>query len=226
MQKHLSTSALALLLCSCAGLADLRPTRLTTEPSAQDQAEGRRLLQLAAEAHGLEAWQKYPALELESTDDWSPTFLGRFFTWWSTPSQKLRHTMLSGTFTSKMELLNGPDKGLILGLQGFKSYRIDEKGFHHTNEERTHFYLPALQYFQELPFRILKATHISYAGLSSFGGWKYHRVFVTWGSFAANEEFDQYDIWIDAKTHLIASCRYTVREAFGSATGTIFYEDY
>ncbi len=135
--------------------------------------------------------------------------------------------MVTGSFTSQMKLLDGPEKGLVIGLQNWRLYQIKADQVQHTpQEERTRFYPPALHYFHELPFRLLSAPDVVALGKADFAGRSFERVFVTWGGVEPHEAHDQYIVWIDAKTGWIASCRYTVREAFDSATGTIFFEDF
>jgi len=88
------------------------------------------------------------------------------------------------------------------------------------------FYLPALQYFDELPFRLLSAEFVAYAGDKTHHGKNYHLVFATWGSFAPNLQHDQYLLWINQETLLVEMCLYTVRDLLNWATGTIHFEDY
>jgi len=204
-------------------LADLRNAHVLREgDGAENRARGRALLEAAAEAHGLAAWQGYETLEITATDDWSGSFAGRQMTWWQTERQRLRHRMVVGTFTARVTLLDGPEEGLEIGAQAFRTFADGERT---EDDDRAHFYPPTLNYFAELPFRLLSADVVTYAGQGRYGGRTFERVFVTWGSLEPREEVDQYDVWIDPQTHHLHSCRYTVREGMPAAAATIFFED-
>ena len=217
---------------SLSTFADLRtPLVLQSKEPEKLEKKGRAILQKMAEVHGLAIWKevlkkRWP-LEVVAVDDWNAVFYAHWMGWWKKPVQRLRHIMLPGTFTSQVELLDGPEKGLVFGLQNWRTYKKDKgKVILEKKALRTSFYLPAMQYFTEFPFRILSAGIVRYGGKSTFGGKVYHRVFATWGNEKPSKKYDQYDLWIDAKTWRMASCLYTVREAFPSATGTIFFKDY
>ena len=217
-------------------LADLR-TNHFRGASIENARKGRELLRRVAERHGLEAWQRHVTMEVVATDTWagdSP--------WWPEPVQDLRTEALLGTFTSRVELLSGPREGEVWGLQAWSAYRktrmADPAVFLDKPAPEIEFYLPTLQYFNELPFRLLKAGVILDAGDSRHRGRDYHRIFVSWGSAKPTIEVDQYLLWIDRQTLLVEMARYTLREAIqlasgpmatvyrSVAAGTIHYDDY
>ena len=100
------------------------------------------------------------------------------------------------------------------------------------------FYLPTLQYFDELPFRLPSASVVLDAGVAAIAGRSYRRLFVTWDRAEPSEVVDQYDVWIDPDTLRIAKVTYTVRDAVArspflmrplmriAAVGTMHYDDY
>lgn len=85
---------------------------------------------------------------------------------------------------------------------------------------------PALQYFNELPFRLLSVDFHVYGGEREHRGRIYELVVATWGSLEPNSQHDQYLVWIDAETKRIVMCRYTMRDFGPAYAGTIHYEDY
>ncbi|MDX1644236.1 MAG: hypothetical protein R3244_07765, partial [Thermoanaerobaculia bacterium] len=220
--------------------ADLRPVSLLDPDTLSRRQElterGRSLLERSAHAHGLEAISRKKTATIVATDEWpggSP--------WWPVPAQRFEAVRRLGTFTSQVELLEGPRAGEIHGLQSWQPYRRPPGA---TSVEPVDssplasFYLPTLQYFDELPFRLLEAPIVVDAGPKELGSKTFDRLFVTWGDEAPHARDDQYEIWIDPDTHRIAKAYYTVREApaFSPAllaplmrfagVGTMHYSDY
>jgi hypothetical protein len=85
------------------------------------------------------------------------------------------------------------------------------------------FYLPAIQYFAELPFRILVAPIVTYMGQDALRSCD--KVFATWERPEPHGEHDQYILWINRETQLIELAQYTVRDQFKFIKATILYED-
>jgi hypothetical protein len=219
------------------GPADLRPE--TLRPVTEEaRRRGRARLARLAERHGLTAFRTHHTLELVASDTWpggSP--------WWGEVRQRFRSQSLCGSFTSRVVLLDGQRAGEVWGIQSWAAYRARsgsaaEVRFLHAAAPEIEFYLPTLQYFNELPFRLLGAPLAADAGEATLAGRRYDRVLVTWGSFEAHPEHDQYLLWIDHETGLLRSVRYTLRDAVrlappeqrwlmpSLALGTIHYEDY
>ncbi|HKC11904.1 MAG TPA: hypothetical protein VKI41_07705 [Vicinamibacteria bacterium] len=234
--------ALLLLAVTCvvvwlllAPYADLRTDRIRQkglDPALS--ARGREVLLVAARAHGLEAWRRHRSFEATAVDSWpsgSP--------WWPGSPQRFHVQRRLGTFTSRVELLDGARQGEIWGIQSWASYkRRGPTEARFAPDRAIEFYLPTLQYFDELPFRMLAAPVILYAGEGHYLGTTYQRVFVTWGSPAPHAEHDQYVLWINPASSLIDVVRYTLRDAVPLsspfmrplmkvfAAGTIHYRAY
>jgi len=209
--------AFSLLVVTCAvgwlllaPYADLRTDEIRQkglDPTLA--ARGRELLLAAARSHGLEAWQKHRSFEATAVDSWpsgSP--------WWPGSPQRFHAQRRLGTFTSRVELLDGARQGELWGIQSWAAYKTQGANKARFAPDRAiEFYLPTLQYFDELPFRMLAAPVILYAGEGQYLGTKYQRVFVTWGSLAPHAEHDQYVLWINPASRLIDVVRYTLRDA-------------
>jgi hypothetical protein len=219
-----------------AGYADLR-TDIIKQGTGLDSrlsARGRELLLAAARKQGLEKWKQHHTLEVVASDTWpsgSP--------WWPASPQRFRARRRLGTFTSSVELLNGDRQGEVWGIQSWASYKQRGGGAASFAPDRAiRFYLPTLQYFDELPFRMLAAPLILYAGEGEYLGRRHEKVFVTWGTPEPHAGHDQYVLWIDAQTGLIDVVRYTLRNAVPLssplmrpvmkvfAAGTIHFRDY
>lgn len=234
------TAGFILLLYLLLPWADLRAeaVRKPSEPETAQAAgeRGRELLRACARTHGLEAVEARETMEVVAVDDW-----GESRSWWPAPTQRFRAERLLGTFTSRVELLDGPEAGQIRGIQSWRPYRRPTpKGSLDTPVEdlAITFYLPTLQYFDELPFRLLAAPVVVYAGEAEAGGRRFERVFVTWNKAAPHAANDQYEVWLDPSTYRLEKAVYTLRDALDlspaplgplmrvAAIGTMHYDDY
>ena len=238
-ERAAGLALLALLIAAAAafwGYADLRTPAVETASAASAEA-GRQLLRETAERHGLAAWRGKTTLETTATDIWTTGG------WWPEPSQRFRTHALLGTFTSRVELLGGPSAGEIRGIQSWKPYRqaatAAAPSFLDEPAPEITFYLPTLQYFAELPFRLLEAGTVADAGEAVHRGSRYRRVFATWGLPEPHAEHDQYLLWIGPDSGLVEMVHYTVRDLSALsagpvgkalmrtlATGTIHFDDY
>ncbi len=227
-----SLFVLGLLAYGALGWADLGPA---AAPDARAAARGRELLGEVARRHGLAAWSRFRTMEVVAVDDWpggSP--------WWPSERQKFRAERLLATFTSRAELLDGPGAGEIWGIQSWRSYRIPRgsQSPRFASERAIEFYLPTLQYFDELPFRLLRADRVADLGTANLAGSRYERVLVTWSSFEPHAAHDQYELWIDPAAKRIEKVTYTLRDAErfaapvwrpllrSKAIGTIHFADF
>lgn len=218
------------------GHADLR-TETVRYPAPDSERRGRELLDGLAERHGLTAWKRHVTMEVLGRDSWpggGP--------WWPDATQRFRTQALLGTFTSRAELLDGPARDEVWGIQAWAPYKKKAGGtvptFLSQTDRAITFYLPTLQYFNELPFRLRSAPVVRDAGDSRHRGRRYQRVLVTWGTPEPRPDHDQYVLWIDRETGLLSMVRYTLRDGLawmppGQARlfrsvmlGTMHYEDY
>lgn len=223
--RLLTAIALSLLLPAC--LADIRPDALKQQGySAANQAAGRELLRTAMQAHGLSRYTKLDTISLTIKDTWYG--IGTWATPYSANPQRYRHDLIPGTFSSRITLLDGPDAGKIMGMQNWRTFQAPttDAAIQFQENDDIYFLLPTLQYFAEFAFRIDAAGLISSAGTIQHGGRLYDLVFATWGDGQPGTDADQYLIWIDRETRLIAKLRYTVRESARFLSGTMHYQDY
>ena len=88
------------------------------------------------------------------------------------------------------------------------------------------FWLPTTEYFIELPLRMQEATVVGYTGEMTHGGRRYDLVFVSWGSAEPQKTVDQYLLWIDHETSLLAFVQFTVRDQGKFFKGGMEYGNY
>lgn len=230
--RFITVSSLAallglLLLAAGCTTADLRTDALKESGLTEEAARrGQALLQRAVEAHGLAAWRAHRTLQLTAVDTWASGWMAQ--SWWPETQQRFRMQMALGTFTSRVELLDGPAAGALWGVQAWQGYQrpAASEAAAPSDAGVVTFYLPTLQYFTELPFRLLKADVVAYAGTRTHRGRTYDLVLVTWGRLAPQLDVDQYLLWVGRESGLIEKCRYTLRDAYDWAAGTIHFDDY
>ncbi|MCI0415535.1 hypothetical protein L0222_22400 [bacterium] len=205
-------------------LVDISTPHVKAQGAAVENIrKGKEILQQALDRLGFEKWKGHSTLEIEAIDIWA-----KKNRWWPTAEQSFKGQYLLGTFTSRMELLDGDWKDQILGVQSWQGYKKQDLNspLAKSSDPLLMFYLPSLQYFNELPFRLASAQFVTYAGEGKQKGKTYDLVYSTWGSLDANRDYDQFVLWIDRETSLVTMCHYTVRQAFPAAAGTIYYDSY
>jgi hypothetical protein len=207
-------------------LADLRPASLEEDTIAAREKGAARLAALA-EAHGEEAWRGFHVMDVKMSDAWHGTLMQRFWMPWETSPQELRARFIRGSWTGEVALLDGPHEGRRWGIQGWKTWTAERGGEARFAEDETiEFVVPTMQYFLELPLRIQSATVALEAGQEAWRGKAYDLVFATWDTPVPVDDMDQYLLWIDSETGLLARADYTVRDQGDSVLGSAHYLDY
>lgn len=220
----------ALLWCSSAcATADLRPDAMARKGRPEDAAiqRGRALLEAAAKTHGLEAWRGKPLTQLVLRDYW-PHWLTRTAAMpWDESGAKVQLTIQTGTDTSRLDFLSGKRRGEAWGVQQWATYTVGKKTRpRFEKHEDAWFWLPTIEYFFELPWRIREATEVASLGPRTRGGKTYDRVFATWGGFARSDTIDQYIVWIERETGRVGLVEFTARDVYGWVVGVAVYTGY
>ena len=226
--KKVSVVLLVAILSVGCSYSDIRPETLQQSGiTPESERKGRELLARVVEAHGgRERWQSLITADILMRDQWAGGLIGWFNPW---PGNNLlvRFQTLVGTFTSRVEILEGEEKGLVWGTQSWHTYEQKPGGvlvFKEVGAAQN--LLPAMQYFLELPFRIAKAPLVAHLGSGTLRGQQYERVFATWETPEPHAEHDQYILWINHETGLVELAEWTFRGAMKSYVGTIRYADY
>ena len=97
--------------------------------------------------------------------------------------------------------------------------------FKDKRDSRISFGLAAFQYFFELTDRLREAPIVVYAGEKAFDGKTYDQILVIWKTIEPHKQHDQYRLWLDRETGMIAYCENTVREVYmpGGGMFSSFY---
>ena len=215
-----------LLFTGCA-TADLRSEQLRDRGLRADVRDrGHAILDAMVEAHGLSVWQSKRTTEVTMRDDWDSALatLLRIKPW--DDDELLRFRIENGTFNTRVDFLDGPRKGAVQGMQAWRTYTKDlDSEIEFEDDKDIRFFLPAITYFVELPFRLHKAPVVSYEGEEMFKSRRYDKVLVTWQSLNPNEH-DQYVVWINQTTGLMDLATFTIREQGDFFKSTIYFDEY
>lgn len=218
--------ALTALLAACT--ADLRPPTLTAgPPDAAAEAAGRAWVDKMQAAHGgADAWRAHRDLSVELRDAW-PSWLVRTFAMpWPEDGQKMRVDQILGTDDVRIEFMDGPWRGRTWGVQSWLTWSATPGGEPvFEPDDAIKFWAPTVAYFLALPLRIGEATVVAYGGEATVRGRPHAVVFASWGTALPQDAIDQYVLYIDAETHWLTACAYTVRDMAGSITGAVFLDD-
>lgn len=222
---------LILSLSSCK-LVDLRTTAVK-DSSTDSEQKGKVLLDESVKAMGYDRLANIETYEALANFKWK-------FPWSTVPmnsfpgtgrsgkkTEKLR--FIAGNFDGSIEYLNGAKKGNVYGIQSWQGYQQKEgKELTFKKDKKRTWGLGTWHYLLEAPYRLQSAQIIKYAGTETFEGVEYERVFVTWGTESANEQFDQFLVYINPTTKHIDLVHVTIRDFYmpmpnNMAHGTIRY---
>lgn len=205
-------------------------TKTVKQEGHSNSAKGKKLLTEAWLAQGMDKLNNYKTYETQLTDTWNG-FVGKASSPWPEPSVDLNLKYALRSFDGQVTFNSGKRKGETEGLQSWKNYFVDNTGnttFPKKENKKIKFILPAIQYFIELPHRLLAAELITYAGEKEFDGKQYDLVLATWNKIKAHKQNDQYLLWINKETKLAEYCEFTIHENFSSRffTGSVAYKNY
>lgn len=206
-------------------LRDIRPPGVQGELSAGSVREARRLLTaLVARYGGSAAWRRQAVTQVEYTDEWASPIMRRLGSPWR-EGERMRLTFTNGSENARLDFLAGPRQGTSWGIQQWMTYELRSGQRQFVASKDIKFWLPTLQYFLELPFRIGEADLVAHAGERTVSGRTYDLVYVTWGRPEPQPSVDQYVLWIRRGDSVLEYVEYTVRDLLPSLTGCIHYED-
>lgn len=226
--KTISLYALILIttITSCS-LYDLRPDTITKVPlEEKNESKAAELILQSAKVHGWDSLEE-ATLTLTYQDQWPGFILKTFFRPWPSTSVQLTQSFdTKDLYTSSIQLLDGKKKGEIWGLDNKKAYKvIDGKKVYKENKNIS-FYLPAYQYFIELPLWATSIPKVTFCGEQKINNKTYQVVFGTWNSFEPQKDVDQYLFYFEKDTKRLGIVEYTIRDVMASAHGANWFSDF
>lgn len=229
MIKLMPISALILtttLISGCINVfktVDLRPN---SENLISNKEKAQQLLDEMGVAHGISYWDNMKTYTVTFGDEFHG-FFGKQAHPFKEQNMTFSLNYIPKTFNGSMEIVSGKEKGKLLGIQEWKTYRKeDDCRMVEKKDKDMKFWIPTYQYFIELPSRIQEATSIDYLGEKMVNGVKTEGVIASWNTIEPQKDFDQYLIWIDAESKRIVKVEYTVRDYYRFISGAASYNNY
>lgn len=223
LQLALFFLASCLLTFSSCKLADIRNDYVKDKSKNR---KGKNLLKKMNKAHGSKKWRDIDTYEAIFHDE----FYG-ILKHLANPFPKgqvdFKLEFIPTIITGRGTFLSGKKEGEVWGIQDWETYlKKPNQELVFEENKNIKFWLPTYQYFIELPNRIQEATVIQYGGKQMFKDKEYEVVYATWKREEPQKDIDQYMLWIDAETNLLAFVEYTVRDAYKFWKGVTFYDEY
>ncbi len=214
-----------LAVFSCNTSVDIRNAYLKNGITESDVKLGKELLTKMETAHGGRTnWERYRHGEFVQVADW----YGRTkLSHWDTIPQRFKMVCELGSNNSEMVLLNGKNTGktFIVKDDQFFEKEVNKKP---VDIDQNQFYEKMIfkNYWFQFPFRIGEAAIISYGGEEEINGKQYQIVYATWGSEKANNDYDQFLLYLDKTTHRLEILYFTVRDKMKRITLTAEFKNF
>lgn len=216
--------------------ADIRPDRMRATINPADVTKGRAIVKKAFEAHGgLERWKSFGSVSATVQDDWRPAPAPAKWMFMEYDGEgdivKMKLDAIVGRFgNSRIEFLNGPEKGEIWGVVDAKRFylKLPSEGSapQFQTAESKQFLLQNIEFFPGVPFYLQSADQVAFIDEVLFDGRPHDRVLMSWHTFEPQSDLDQYIVWFDRETGLISQLQFTVRDAANWAVGVYYIDRY
>lgn len=227
--KRIATAlAGAAILVASACLQDVRPPELRGGIDSARATRGARALEATTNRlGGLDRWRKLGDAEAGLTI----RFHSRFWEWvaniWPRLPQSTRFYWVTGRDDVRADLLEAGRVSETWGVQNWVAYSgAPGEPLRFEKNEQVNFLLPTIKFFLSAPFLLSKGEILADAGEENIHGRLYRRIFVTWTGAAPRPDFDQYLIYVNARTGLVDYLHFTVREKNPFAYCTTVLENY
>ncbi len=217
--------AVLVLLLGCT--ADLRPDTLAARVRAQDEAAGRAALERASQvlhATGATPWAEQPGVEVHLTDDFVG-LVGNLVRFWPEDPQEMVIRFVPTKDSGVVELKG--EETILIGKHNEKTWRKEgDEPVEYDEDDDTVFWLPTLQYFLEIPFRLGEGEIVDHGGEVDLDGVACDLIYITWGSYGPNDNLDQYLAYARKDDGRIVRVDFTVRDMLDSIVATVVYSDF
>ncbi|MEN0064955.1 MAG: hypothetical protein AAGA48_22610 [Myxococcota bacterium] len=228
--SRLVASTLLFSLVACGGLADIRPEALQTDIPRSVQDDGAQRFSQMVEAHGgMEAWSQFETVDTTFRDEWTNWLFFQITPYAQNNQLAALHARLQEFPHGRIEFLEGKGEGEVWTAKGNRITR-DKRGKHKVSLawEDSFFAVFVLnpEFMVGTPFRLASADHFAHVGTRTWKDKEYDVVLLSWGDFAPQERLDQWLLYIDPDTGLLAATEFTIRMSGQSQTGFYHYRDY
>lgn len=223
MKKIVAYSVLILILSAC-GLKDLRSKKLKYEGlTEQNVKKGESILRSIVNRQNLQKLKDYGVYTIIAKDEWSKQYGMNINPWPGENEALLEFQLAFNTFDSRVKWLEGFLKSDIYGIQSWQAYHLQKDSpINEISNKKIEFIIPTMQYFIELPYRLMNAPIKSYMGSENWNGKNYERIFVSWESPEPNKN-DQYILYVNPETKRVERTTYTIRDNYMWTPKKFFY---
>ncbi|WP_411824137.1 LBF_0142 family lipoprotein [Leptospira sp. 'Mane'] len=212
-------------------LADLRPNIIASAGKNPDlQKKALLLINNPSDIKlAPEDWIKYKQIQFTLKDVWHSKLV-KFFTPIKENEQRMKVHIDFEKDIIEIELLNGPNKGIVYGLVKKDVYQIaPDTGKVFTGEDEVRIYLESLRLYLLLAWKIRDYEILLYSGETEKLGKNYETVYATTVQAEATPDTDQYLAYYERETGAVEWVEFTYRELFSWYRGVIkfgYYEDW
>jgi hypothetical protein len=221
---------LTLIHLSCK-LADLRPPVLSNSGINPDlQKKALTLILNPTEAVMKPGdWKNYKQIQFTLKDIWHSKTV-RFFTPIKETEQRMKVFLDLEKNSMEIEMLNGVNKGLYLGIVKKDAYQISpDTGKVFTGDDEVRIYLESLRLYLMLVWKPKDFEIIQYSGETKILDKEYNTVYLTSVQVDATPDTDQYLAYYEKQSGALEWIEFTYRELFSWYRGVLkfgFYEEW
>lgn len=212
-------------------LADLRPPLLANTGVNPDlQKKALSLIQNPSEQVMKPGdWKNYKQIQFTLKDVWHSKAV-RFFTPIKETEQRMKVFLDFEKNVMEIEMLNGVNKGLYLGIVKKDAYQIStDTGKVFTGDDEVRIYLESLRLYLMLVWKLRDFDIIQYSGEVKFLGKEYETVYLTSVQVDATPDTDQYLAYFEKDSGALEWIEFTYRELFSWYRGILkfgYYEEW
>lgn len=205
---------------------DIRPGSILDGISEEEAARGRALIERLPEAYGgLTAFESKRSSRVEMSDHW-PSPIMRLVSPWK-EGETLIFSYAHRGDEGTIEFVGGPRAGHRWRFENGRTSGEDETGAREeVSDADVRFWVPTIEYFLEMPFRLLEADIVAHAGTREIDGEAHDLLYVTWRNAAPQADIDQYLVWVSQESGRISYVEYTVRDFGKRMQGAMQYADF
>ncbi len=212
-------------------LADLRPTVLSNTGINPELKKKALAIISNPSDNNLKPgdWKNYKQIQFTLKDIWHSKTV-RFFTPIKESEQRMKVFLDFEKDSMEIEMLNGVNKGLHLGIVKKDAYQISpDTGKVFTGDDEVRVYLESLRLYLMLVWKAKDFEIIQYSGQINLLGKEYESVYMTSIQVEANPDTDQYVAYFEKDSGALEWMEFTYRELFSWYRGVLkfgFYEEW
>ena len=174
-------------------------------------------------------WKNYKQVQFTIKDVWHSKIV-KFFTPIKESDQRMKVFLDLEKDTMEVEMLNGVNQGLYLGLTKNDVYQISaDTGKVFTGDDEVRVYIQSLRLYLMMVWKLQDFEILQYAGDSLILGENYDTIYITSVQVSATPDVDQYLAYYEKDTGALEWVEFTYRDIFSWYRGVLkfgYYENW